>query len=350
MDPEQDSARILLHLQTIYSVDKSKENLRIQSWILFVAVLLFLIKIIAWWLTRSVAILTDALESIVNVIAGLVGLYSLSIAYKPRDTNHPYGHGKAEFLSAAIEGTLIMLAGVFIIYEAVNHLLHPRPLRQLNTGIFLVGISAIINFIVGLYAAKKGTENNSEALQASGHHLQSDTYSTLAIIFGVVLIYFTHIHQLDSIVAIIMSVVIMIIGYRIARKSVAGIMDEADEKILGKVIALLNDNRLPNWIDIHNLRVIKFGNVLHIDCHMTVPWYLNVSQAHAEVDSLRVLIQKEFGSVMEFFVHADDCLGSCCPICIKNDCQVRELPFRKKIQWNMVNAIPNKKHELSTQS
>jgi cation diffusion facilitator family transporter len=331
-------------------VDKSKENLRIQKWILFVAVVLFLIKIIAWYLTHSVAILTDALESIVNVIAGLVGLYSLSIAYKPRDTNHPYGHGKAEFLSAAIEGTLIMLAGVFIIYEAVNHLLHPRPLRQLNTGIFLVGISAIINFIVGLYAAKKGTENNSEALQASGHHLQSDTYSTLAIIFGLVLIYFTHVHQLDSIVAIIMSVVIMIIGYRIARKSVAGIMDEADEKILGKVIDLVNKSRLPNWVDIHNLRVIKFGNVLHIDCHMTVPWFLNVREAHKEIDSLRNIIQKEFGSAMEFFVHSDHCISSCCPVCIKPDCNVREHLFTKKIEWKMENVVPNKKHDLSTSS
>ena len=107
-------------------------------------------------------------------------------------------------------------------------------------------------------------------------------------------------------------------------------MDEADEKILGKVIALLNKSRLPNWIDIHNLRVIKFGNVLHIDCHMTVPWYLNVRQAHAEVESLRVLVEKEFGAAMEFFVHADDCIGSCCPVCIKNDCQVREQPFQKK--------------------
>ena len=186
-------------------MDKSKETLRIQSWILFVAVLLFSIKITAWWLTRSVAILTDALESIVNIIAGLVGLYSLTIAYKPRDINHPYGHGKAEFLSAAIEGTLIMLAGVFIIYEAIIQLIHPRILQQLNYGIILIGISAVINFIVGLYAVKKGRINNSEALQASGHHLKSDTYSTLAIMLGLVLIYFTHIHQLDSIVAIIMS-------------------------------------------------------------------------------------------------------------------------------------------------
>lgn len=331
-------------------MDKSKETLRIQSWILFVAVLLFSIKIIAWWLTHSVAILTDALESIVNIIAGAVGLYSLSIAYKPRDTNHPYGHGKAEFLSAAIEGTLIMLAGVFIIYEAVNQLLHPRELHQLNTGILLVGISAIINFIVGLVAVKKGKENNSEALEASGHHLKSDTYSTLAIIFGLILIYITHIHQLDSMVAIIMSVVIMVIGYRIARKSVAGIMDEADEKILVKVIDLVNKSRLPNWVDIHNLRVIKFGNTLHIDCHMTVPWYLNVREAHLEIDSLRNIIQKEFGAAMEFFVHSDHCSGSCCAICIKKDCTVREHVFIRKIEWKMENVVPNKKHDLSTPS
>jgi cation diffusion facilitator family transporter len=331
-------------------VDKNKENLRIQSGILFVAVVLFSLKIFAWYLTHSVAILTDALESIVNIIAGLVGLYSLSIAYKPRDSNHPYGHGKAEFLSAAIEGTLIMLAGGFIIYEAVDHLIQPTELHQLDLGMLLVGISAVINYGVGFLAIRKGTKNGSVALQASGHHLQSDTYSTLAIIIGLLLIYFTGIHQLDSIVAIIMSVVIMIIGYRIARKSVAGIMDEADEKILRKVIALLNKSRLPDWIDIHNLRVIKFGNILHIDCHMTVPWYLNVRQAHADVESLCTLIEKEFGSGMEFFVHADDCVPGCCPVCIKNDCAVRVSPFSKKIEWKMENLVPNQKHELSTPS
>jgi cation diffusion facilitator family transporter len=329
-------------------VEKNKENLRIQSWILIVAIFLFTIKIFAWWITHSVAILTDALESIVNIIAGIIGLYSLSIAYKPRDTNHPYGHGKAEFLSAAIEGTLIMLAGVFIIYEAVHQLIQPRDLHQINLGIVLIGISAIINFGVGFIAVRKGKTNGSDALQASGNHLKSDTYSTIAIVIGLLIMYFTGIRQVDSILAIIMSLIIMVIGYRIARKSVAGIMDEADEQILGKVISLLNKSRMPNWIDIHNLRVIKFGNVLHIDCHMTVPWYLNVRQAHAEVENLRVLVENEFGAAMEFFVHADDCIGSCCPVCIKNDCAVREQPFSKKIHWNMINAVPNKKHDLST--
>jgi cation diffusion facilitator family transporter len=241
-----------------------------------------------------------------------------------------------------------MLAGIYIIYEAVFHLFYPNPLRQLTYGIYLIALSAIINFIVGYIAIKKGKANGSDALEASGRHLQSDTYSTLALIAGLLLIYFTGIEQMDSIVAIIMSLVIMFIGYRIARKSVAGIMDEADDEMLIRMISLLNSNRKPNWIDIHNLRVIKFGNILHIDCHMTVPWYLNVREAHAEVDSLRTLIEKEFGSAIEFFVHEDDCIPDCCPICIKTDCKVRQHPFTKRISWNLENIIPNRKHNSST--
>jgi cation diffusion facilitator family transporter len=320
----------------------------VQALIVSVALLLFGIKIVAWYLTRSVAILTDALESIVNVIAGFVGLYSLSIAYKPRDVNHPYGHGKAEFLSAAVEGTLIMLAGGFIIYEAIHHLFYPEPLSRLDTGIYLIVLSALVNFAVGFIAVRIGKANRSDALEASGRHLQSDTYSTLGIIAGLALIYFTGIQQIDSIVAIIMALLVMFIGYRITRRSVAGIMDEADEKILIRLIDLLNRNRKPNWIDIHNLRVIKFGNVLHIDCHMTVPWYLNVREAHAEIDVLSTLIREKFGSSVEFFVHADDCIPDCCPICIKPDCPVRQHAFVHKVSWNMGNIIPNKRHSMDT--
>lgn len=313
-----------------------------------VAVVLFVLKMVAWWLTRSVAILTDALESVVNVIAGFVGLYSLSIASLPSDENHPYGHGKAEFLSAAIEGTLIMLAGLFIIFEAIRSLLEPMPIQKLDVGIGLVALSALVNYALGYIAVKRGKANQSEALEASGRHLKTDTYSTLAIIAGLLLIFLTGIHQFDSITALIMSVVVMIIGYRIARKSVAGIMDEADDAILQQIIELLNRRRGENWIDIHNLRVIKFGNILHIDCHMTVPWYFNVREAHAEVDSLRKLVEEVFGPAVEFFVHEDDCMPQGCPVCIKTDCQVRQHPFARKIEWNLGNVAPNHKHNLST--
>src|SRR5450631_1234851 len=113
---------------------KSKENIRVQQWVVAVAIILFALKLIAYYLTQSVAILTDALESTVNVIAGVIGLYSLSVAARPRDVDHPYGHGKAEFLSAAVEGSLVIMAGFIIIYEAVIDLIHPHPIQKLDKG------------------------------------------------------------------------------------------------------------------------------------------------------------------------------------------------------------------------
>jgi cation diffusion facilitator family transporter len=311
-----------------------------------VAVLLFIIKLVAFWVTRSVAILTDALESTVNVIAGFIGLYSLYVAAKPRDDDHPYGHGKAEFLSAAVEGTLIIVAGLVIIYESVLHFIYPRELQQLNNGIILVAITAVINFVVGTISIRNGQKNNSLALVASGKHLQTDTYSTIGIILGLILIKLTKLAWLDSVTAIVFAFIIMYTGYHILRHSLAGIMDEADKELLQKMLAVLNANRRTNWIDLHNLRVIKYGGQFHIDCHLTVPWYLNVVEAHKEVEELGKLIKQEFGTVFELFVHTDPCLDFSCSICAKTECTVRKRPFEKQIAWTLENVLKDKKHSL----
>lgn len=237
----------------------SQENFKIQKLVVTVAVLLFIIKIAAFLLTKSVAILTDALESTANVIAGFIGLYSLYVAAKPRDADHPYGHGKAEFVSAAVEGTLILVAGGIIIYEAIINFINPHPLQQLDYGMILVAITAVINYAVGYFSIKKGQKNNSLALIASGKHLQSDTYSTLGLIGGLALIYFTKLNWIDSAVAILFAFFIIFTGYKILRSSLAGIMDEADKELIEKLVALLNTHRNENWVDLHNLRVIKYG-------------------------------------------------------------------------------------------
>lgn len=325
----------------------ASKNLRIQKWIVSIAIFLFFVKAVAYFLTKSVSILTDALESIVNVVAGLIGLYSLHVSAKPRDENHPYGHGKAEFISAAIEGTLICIAGVFIIYESVHILMSPRPLEKLDFGIILIAFSAVINFAVGHIAIQQGEKNNSMALVASGRHLKSDTYSTVGVIIGLTLIYFTHIIIIDSIVAILFGIIIIVTGYKIVRSSIAGIMDEADKGLLTKMVAVLNKHRRENWVDLHNLRMIKYGSVIHVDCHLTVPWYLNVNEAHEEVKALSDLIKNEFGETLELFVHSDGCLYSQCFICPKHDCPVRKHPLIKKIDWTLSNIIADKKHQLS---
>lgn len=326
----------------------SKQNLRIQKIITAIAILLFVVKIIAWYSTNSIAILTDALESIVNVIAALIGLYSLYLSAKPKDYDHPYGHGKAEFISAAIEGTLIAVAGFIIIYEAITNLLHPHTLKQLDYGISLVAATAVINYLAGVICLRVGKKNNSLALIASGKHLQADTWSTVGIIAGLILLVATKINWIDSAVALIFSFVIIYTGYKIIRKSIAGIMDEADEELLKKMVIMLNGNRKQNWIDLHNLRIIKYGGTLHLDCHLTVPWYLNVHEAHKEIDELSALVKKEFGESMELFVHSDGCLDFSCAICTKLECTVRKHTFEKKVEWTMENISSNVKHMART--
>jgi cation diffusion facilitator family transporter len=190
---------------------------------------LLTIKVLAYFITHSIAILTDALEGIVNVVAGVLGLYSLSIAAKPRDADHPYGHGKVEFISAGIEGGMIFLAGGAILYKGVVSLIRPEAINQLDVGIILVAVAGLANFVVGKICVLQGEKNNSLALVSSGKHLQSDSYSSLAILVGLGLLYLTQQQWIDSLVAIAFSFFILFTGYPIIKRSIAGIMDEADE-------------------------------------------------------------------------------------------------------------------------
>ena len=327
-------------------MDRVHLNLRLQKIITGIAILLFGIKITAWYLTNSVAILTDALESIVNVVAALIGLYSLTVSARPKDEDHPYGHGKVEFLSSAVEGTLILVAGSLVIYEASINFIHPHIIQKLDNGIILVAGTAIVNYIAGTLCVRTGTKNKSMALVASGKHLRTDTWSTVGIIAGLILLYFTKLNWIDSAVAIIFAFIIMFTGYKIIRSSIAGIMDEADIELLKRLVDLLNSQRPQNWIDLHNLRIIKYGGTLHMDCHLTLPWYLNVREAHTEIEALGTIVRNEYGEAVELFVHSDGCVEFSCRLCSKHDCLVRLHDFEKAIVWNIDNISRDRKHHI----
>ena len=322
------------------------QNFTIQKWITVLSILLFLVKITAYYITSSVSILSDALESIVNVIAGFIGLYSFYIAAKPKDENHPYGHGKAEFVSAAAEGSLVIAAGIIIIYETVQNILQNTQIKSLDHGIWLIASTAVLNYVAGAYCIRMGKKNGSLALESSGKHLQIDTYSTAGVLLSIALIYFTKIYWLDKAIAIVLSVWIMYNGYTILRKSLAGIMDEADMVLLNEFINELNKHKKVNWVDLHNLRVIKYGALLHIDCHLTLPWYMNIHEAHVEIDALSDLIKNKFGDTIELFVHTDGCLDFSCAICTKTDCSVRKHPFQQQLIWTLDNLVSNQKHSI----
>lgn len=318
--------------------------IRVQRYIALLSILLFIGKFLAWYITHSVTILTDALESTVNVIAGLIGLYSIILAAKPRDINHPYGHGKAEFVSAAIEGVLISLSGVLIIYEAITKLLHPEEVHELSTGIWIIAAAGLLNYIAGVFAVKQGQKHKSLIVESAGKHLKTDAYSTVAVVGGLLLLLFTGWQWLDSVVALVFAVFIIITGYRVIRKSISGIMDESDIKRVQEVIDLMQQNRKDDWVDLHNLRVIEQGNRMHVDAHLTLPWYYDVKQAEVEIHDVENLIDRNFDNGIEVFIHVDACQQYSCPLCAKSDCQVRQHPFSAQMEWNMDNVWTDAKH------
>lgn len=328
---------------------QSKQNFVVQKWVTALSIALFILKITAYYLTASLAILSDALESIVNIVAGFIGLYSLYVAAKPRDEDHPYGHGKAAFISAAAEGSLIIAAGILIIYETIVNMLSKETVQQLDSGMWLVGSTAVLNYLAGAYCIKVGKKNNSLALESSGKHLQIDTFSTVGVLLAIALMYFTKLYWIDKAIAFGLSGWIMYNGYTILRKSLAGIMDEADEQMLKEFIRILNTHKKINWVDLHNLRVIKYGDLLHIDCHLTLPWYFNIHEAHLEIDELSNLIKTNFGDAIELFVHTDGCLQFSCAICHKLDCTKRIQPFQQQLEWTLENVVSNQKHSIAEQ-
>ncbi|PRY15626.1 cation diffusion facilitator family transporter [Pontibacter ummariensis] len=327
-------------------IKRQNENVRLQIMVVAVGVLLLLSKFVAFFLTNSNAILTDALESIINVVAGAFSLYSLILSARPRDENHPYGHGKIEFIAATLEGSLILIAGGIIIFKSVYNLIEPVELNQLDFGIILIAVSGAVNYGVGYLTVVRGKQSKSMVLTAGGRHLMSDAYSTAGILVGLLLIYLTGQVWLDSAVAILFGLIICFTGFRILRGSVAGIMDEADYELLKDIVKVLNENRRPNWIDIHNLRVIKYGSTLHIDCHLTVPWYLNVLEAHDEVEAVGKVVREKIDPSIELFIHTDPCIEPSCAICTKENCNHRQHPYKARVEWEFEKVIADRKHRL----
>ena len=326
-------------------MSRNNQKKKVLLFSLVLSIIIGGIKFLAYFLTNSNAILTDAFESIINVVAGAFALFSISLAAKPKDVDHPYGHGKIEFLSVGFEGFLISFAGLAMIGKALYNFIFPQDLSYIDMGLYLAAITGFLNFMLGKYLQKKGKELQSITLEADGKHISSDAYSSVGLILGLILIYFTKIAWLDNIIAILLGIMIIVTGYKLLRKSVAGVMDEADHSTLEEIITVLNDNRKVEWIDIHNMRLIKYGSDLHIDCHVTLPWYDSLSDSHEKIKEIENLIAAGTENHVEIFIHPDPCLPSSCSICKIENCKVRKNEFRHTVEWNLENLILNEKHK-----
>ena len=315
-------------------------NYRTERTIAIVGAVLMISKFLAYLLTGSVSILTDALESIVNVVAGAIGVYALWLCLRPADRDHPYGHGKMELLSSSVEGMMILVAGMLIIVESVDRFMNPGEIRQIDIGLAIVVIAAVVNFAMGSNAIRRGRKVGSMALEASGKHLCSDTYSSVGIIIGLALIYVADFFGydawwLDPLTAMLFGFFILFTGIGVVRKSTNGIIDAADTKILVEVTRAFNHVRTEEIIDIHHLRVIRYGSLVHVEAHMVVP----DDTTQRRVDEIRGLVTAEImrviGSDADVTIQAESCDYLSCLHCKDASCEHRDAPFRSNVVFNL---------------
>ena len=306
---------------------------------LVVSILLLAAKYQAYRLTGSIAILSDALESIVNVVAAIFALGGIIFAGRPADRNHPYGHGKIEFFSAAFEGGLIAFAAVLILYEVVLSLVVRLQVRELDTGLLIISGAGLANLALGLFLVRTGRKHQSLTLLADGQHVLSDFWTTVGVVVGLLLVRVTGIWWLDPLVAAVVAVNLMWTGFRLVRHAAGGLLDEEDTLLLNRLLGVLGRHVGQGIIRVHHLRAIRAGRFHHVDAHLVVPEFWSVDRAHEVAEDLADRVIRALGVDGELIFHTDPCHRAYCPMCDLDDCPVRREPFRARPPLTLEEAV-----------
>ena len=307
--------------------DQESIRLRAGAISLIVSVLLLVVKYVAYRMTGSTAILSDALESIVNVVAALFALGGLMFAGRPADRNHPYGHGKIEFLSAAFEGGLIAFAAILIIYEAVRAMIEGATIRMLDAGVLLTLGAGAVNAALGLFLVRTGRRYQSITLVADGKHVLSDFSTSVGVAIGLGLVQLTGYSQFDALAAAIVGVQLAWTGLRLVREAAGGLLDEEDTDLLQRVVDAINQNLCPGVIRVHYLRAIRSGRFTHVDAHLVVPEFWTVERAHETCDAFEARVIEALPFAGEISFHTDPCRRAYCTGCEIENCPIRVAPF-----------------------
>ncbi|MFZ3231272.1 MAG: cation diffusion facilitator family transporter [Pseudobdellovibrio sp.] len=295
---------------------------------LAVSLIVLGLKVKAYFATNSSTVLSDALETVVNVVTAVVALYAVKVASEPADLEHPYGHGKMEYFSAAFEGGLVFFASLAILYNGVMALISNAEIANYETGFYYSFVATVFNLITGLYLVRVGTKEKSEALKASGKHVLSDVVTTLSVFISLGLVYFTKLYWIDAVISILMGFWLGYESYKIIRTNSGALLDEADVKLLDMLSIVIEKNRMPEIIDIHNLRMIRSGNFHHIDAHMVVPEFYDIKTVHELSHEFELAVVKEYEFDGEFAFHVDPCQKMYCSVCAVEKCIIRKSAFK----------------------
>jgi cation diffusion facilitator family transporter len=260
---------------------------------IFISVLVLALKYLAYWLTGSIALYSDALESIVNVVTAVVALLAVHISAKPADANHPFGHHKIEYFSAVSEGVMIIVAALLIVREAYDGFLHPRELAVVPDGLLVNGFASSINAAWAWVLITRGRRMRSPALVADGRHLLSDVVSSIGILFGLVLALFMKWAFLDPALALVVAATILWSGWGVLKESTGGLLDEAVPEATLKSIRRTIADHAAGALEAHDVRTRHAGRVTFIEFHLVVPGQMTVSEAHQICDRIEAALRAE---------------------------------------------------------
>lgn len=309
------------------------------------SVTLVLIKVTAFWVTGSSAIMSDALESLINIVTSGFALYAVWLSGQPRDLEHPYGHGKIEYLSAAVEGFLVLLAGITILMVSGYRLVHPPELESLELGSAMTLASVVVSLAGGMALIRAGRRHESPSLEADGVHLRSDAVTSIGALVGVGLVMLTGAVWLDAAIAMGLSVWLMVDGGLVVRRAVGGILDEASPELLGEIAEILEAERQPGWTSPHHTKVHRLGSTIHIDLHMVFPRFWSLEETHDETEALEKALRSRFGQRTELMIHMEACRPSACSACDLPDCPVRGAEFVARSRWTAETIRRTKRHD-----
>jgi cation diffusion facilitator family transporter len=248
--------------------------------------LVFALKLLGAWLTQSVGVLSDALESMVNVVAAGVTAWAVAVAARPPDDEHPYGHDKAEYLSSTLEALLIGVAGALIISEAWQRLANPQALEWSWPGVLVISLASALNWWLGHYLVRSGKQLRSQALESDGKHVLSDVITSLGVLIGTALAMYSRVPWLDPVMALLVALFLIVLAVRLLRENIQGLMDTALEPADLQCINDVLQNHRDLYLEFHDLRTRSSGSKQFVDFHLILPSNLSVQEAHARCDTI----------------------------------------------------------------
>lgn len=310
---------------------KANKERRFASYLsLIFGITLLCFKFYAYHITNSQSIFSDALESIVNVVAAVITVIVIFVAAKPADEDHPYGHGKIESMASSFEGGAILLAGILIIIQAVQIFFHGANVFEIDSGLIIVVGAGIVNGLLGWFLLARGKKLHSEALKSGGLHLLTDTLTSVGVLIGLLMVKFTGLNWIDPVVAAIFGAILIITGGKILIRSGNILIDGHDIDTLKLITTLFQKHYRPGVIQIHFTRVIRSGNYHHIDCHMVIPEFWSVLFAHEFSEKFEKSVINDYPVDGELHIHHDPCRKAFCESCELANCPIRQAEFKSR--------------------